>query len=599
MKSRTAGWLFFMVLLSANVWAQSIGEVDTAGTTWYDVQHVGSCGRMVAVDSAGFAHVAWMNQVNMEDRHISYNLWDPETQAFTYPSGVQVDNSDRAGYVTLACTVEGNAVPVFHAVYLNPTNARISLCCDSPPHSGWFGCGSAQDSGYWAQAGLDVVGRMHVLYNDIPGGGDVRAALRYVRVEDFCGEFPNPQWSEALLFDSTETVAHVTACSRHSERISAGWAHPRSGHNDFDNDAYVRISENGGDTWQPVMNVTEFQAGDSACCDTAVFPMVCVGDTFRLYTDLSLLFDEDDALHTAFTARTFYDLGVCGGESYSWSGHSGIWHWSEATQNFSLIAGAFYFLTINNGTIITDGVWQTNVQRPSLAIDTTTGFLYCAYMQYDSNQYSDAGYPMADVFVSVSTDNGEHWSVGTNVTRSDGGQNTPAPGSLSERDISLAEVVTDGYLHLFYELDRDAGSSWISPSEGTETLNPMLCQRVPVDSIQTSPLVPNYPLHRDSTGFVKASERPEPVPQQVNLQPAYPNPFNSTTTITFDLPVRSRVRLAVYDVLGRRAALLTSGMMEAGHHTQTWRADALASGIYFVVLEAAHVQKVQKVMLLR
>ncbi len=73
-----------------------------------------------------------------------------------------------------------------------------------------------------------------------------------------------------------------------------------------------------------------------------------------------------------------------------------------------------------------------------------------------------------------------------------------------------------------------------------------------------------------------------------------PNPFNPSTAIRFDLPARSDVRLAVYDVLGREVNLLFSGALEPGAHSITWdgRTGAGAqagSGAYFYKIEATGV----------
>ncbi|NOX36062.1 MAG: hypothetical protein GXO78_00845 [Calditrichaeota bacterium] len=59
-------------------------------------------------------------------------------------------------------------------------------------------------------------------------------------------------------------------------------------------------------------------------------------------------------------------------------------------------------------------------------------------------------------------------------------------------------------------------------------------------------------------------QQPVEVPSVFALHPNYPNPFNPITTIAFSLPVRSRVRLQVFDVLGREVARLVDGVKAAG-----------------------------------
>jgi Secretion system C-terminal sorting domain/GEVED domain/Domain of unknown function DUF11 len=70
------------------------------------------------------------------------------------------------------------------------------------------------------------------------------------------------------------------------------------------------------------------------------------------------------------------------------------------------------------------------------------------------------------------------------------------------------------------------------------------------------------------------------VPSGYVLQQNYPNPFNPVTTIEFALPQTGKVRLAVYDVLGREVAVLVDGAMQAGTHGIQFDASGLTSGSY-------------------
>jgi hypothetical protein len=79
----------------------------------------------------------------------------------------------------------------------------------------------------------------------------------------------------------------------------------------------------------------------------------------------------------------------------------------------------------------------------------------------------------------------------------------------------------------------------------------------------------------------------EDVPQETELLNAYPNPFNPTTTINYNLSEDGPVRLAVYDVLGREVALLVNEVRKAGAYTVTFDASHLPSGLYIYRLQTA------------
>ncbi|MDD5087955.1 MAG: S8 family serine peptidase [bacterium] len=102
----------------------------------------------------------------------------------------------------------------------------------------------------------------------------------------------------------------------------------------------------------------------------------------------------------------------------------------------------------------------------------------------------------------------------------------------------------------------------------------------------------------DSTLDV-APETPVALPETFTLYPNYPNPFNPVTTFRWSAPRASELRLTLYDVLGRRAAVIFDGFCEAGVHERTFDARALATGIYFARLEAGKFSQTKKLMLLK
>ncbi len=88
-------------------------------------------------------------------------------------------------------------------------------------------------------------------------------------------------------------------------------------------------------------------------------------------------------------------------------------------------------------------------------------------------------------------------------------------------------------------------------------------------------------------------------PSVFALGAAFPNPFRSEATVPFEIEQSGRVRLSVFDVLGRRVAVLVNGEMTAGPHRAALEGSRLATGVYLVVLEADGQRQTQKVMLMR
>jgi hypothetical protein len=83
------------------------------------------------------------------------------------------------------------------------------------------------------------------------------------------------------------------------------------------------------------------------------------------------------------------------------------------------------------------------------------------------------------------------------------------------------------------------------------------------------------------------------------LHPCYPNPFNSRTQISYSLDATSPVQLNVFDLLGRRVAVLVEGMQIAGMHHASFNGENLSSGTYIVRLQAGSQVADQKAVLLK
>ncbi len=88
-------------------------------------------------------------------------------------------------------------------------------------------------------------------------------------------------------------------------------------------------------------------------------------------------------------------------------------------------------------------------------------------------------------------------------------------------------------------------------------------------------------------------------PLTYNLYQNYPNPFNPITTIEFELPVSGKIRLSLYDVLGREVKEIASGIFDAGNYKIKLDASNLTSGVYYYKLVANDFVSVKKLILLK
>jgi len=89
------------------------------------------------------------------------------------------------------------------------------------------------------------------------------------------------------------------------------------------------------------------------------------------------------------------------------------------------------------------------------------------------------------------------------------------------------------------------------------------------------------------------------MPENFALIGVYPNPFNPTTSINFELPEASKVMLTVYDVNGRLVNTLVDGSREAGVHDVTFDASGLPSGVYLYRLDHNGASATGKMLLMK
>ena len=94
------------------------------------------------------------------------------------------------------------------------------------------------------------------------------------------------------------------------------------------------------------------------------------------------------------------------------------------------------------------------------------------------------------------------------------------------------------------------------------------------------------------------------IPVSFALQQNFPNPFNPSTEIRFDLPENDNVTLAVYNMMGQKIKTLTSGNMSPGYHSIIWNGtnDAgakVATGMYFYSINTSSFQSIKKMLFLK
>ena len=108
---------------------------------------------------------------------------------------------------------------------------------------------------------------------------------------------------------------------------------------------------------------------------------------------------------------------------------------------------------------------------------------------------------------------------------------------------------------------------------------------------------PSLKLKYDAT--VNVSEPITEIPEDFFLYSNYPNPFNASTTIKYQIPFQSNVTLKLYDILGTEVLILVDEQKQAGRYEARFTDNNLTSGIYFYTLRAGNYTQTKKMILLK
>jgi hypothetical protein len=146
------------------------------------------------------------------------------------------------------------------------------------------------------------------------------------------------------------------------------------------------------------------------------------------------------------------------------------------------------------------------------------------------------------------------------------------------------------------------GGSSISHFDVSATPNLLMEPAINVDLSSDVDLT--LPLFTDLGWLDTLPTSVQPVSPRSAILANYPNPFNPSTTIRYELPSASLIELAVYDVQGRLVRTLASGPAAAGPHQTAWngrdqRGNPVASGVYYLRLAASGETMTRKMVLLK
>jgi len=148
------------------------------------------------------------------------------------------------------------------------------------------------------------------------------------------------------------------------------------------------------------------------------------------------------------------------------------------------------------------------------------------------------------------------------------------------------------------QLDGSASSDWsqtthsVNVQNGVTSINVQLIAPFSEGKIYFDDVV-----FGDEENNVSGESRV--IANQFTLNPAFPNPFNSSTSINYSLPFGSNITIQILDQSGRQIESFFNGFNVAGNHTIDWNESGASTAVYWVVLSNGEQQLTQQVLLVK
>lgn len=417
---------------------------DTAGTTPYDLQCLGSTGHRITVRNGGMSsgvHFTWMGYSNYpSNRNVYYNFKNAMND-WTFIEGIPVFYRNGDGFAQISATSDNRAAIAYH----NALAGSESLYCAIDVFEGLgvfnyyhpnirFG----PYHGLWPKISIDRRGTIQMLATANYLG---KMIIGYTRSTN-----DGTTWTSAAQVDTVATVSAIITSSPVSNKSAIAYLHPADSIAPWKGDIFY-IQSADGRTWDfagDKVNITEYGTN---------------GDSLFAYPECDVVYDYNDNLHVIWNASYVSDSN---GILYN----SKLLHFSSSPEIISQIA---QFDSVWPGSRCNFGTGNSGFSKMSIGADSSND-LFVVYTSWDSSDCSIGGFANGDLYLNYSTDGGLHWSDNINITNS---QTPDCDAGNCDSDVfpSLAEKV-DTLLYIFYVNDKDAGS--IPYSEGAITDNPLL-----------------------------------------------------------------------------------------------------------------------------
>jgi hypothetical protein len=294
----------------------------------------------------------------------------------------------------------------------------------------------------------------------------------------------------------------------------------------------------------------------------------------------------------------------------------GVWHFVYSTRISTPPYGSeiYYTRSINDGetwsepSLLSDHDGCSS-QLPNCAADDS-GIVAVTWKDY---KYGALYRRWGEILCRISADNGVSWEPEIRVT--DDTCSRISDVYIEDESIYIA------FDYCYYGVDNEEiylrqssnlGANWgdiervsnrmgesCAPSISYSRTSPTT-EMIHIAWYEDSQIEDDCLYYRRKTqDITRIEDDKPPLPSQTEILSNYPNPFNSATTIRYQLNTDTDTRLSIYNLLGERVTDLVDGPQQTGEHETKWDASHYSSGIYFCKLTTGNKTFTKRMVLLK
>ncbi len=350
---------------------------------------------------------------------------------------------------------------------------------------------------------------------------------------------------------------------------------------EFQTNVYYWDSTDGGVTWSNRKDVTGFPT------TPIVIPPDSNSTEYRPIQNAAVAVSPGGTPHVIWSA--YQARGVNPADSL-WAPGGGLWQYRTKLEHWDPVNGinTVYRHTAGLADTVIGTAFAYNVGHISIGFGPTDDIIYAVYEGFvdaDVDTTHVGGFGFGDIYVSLSTDGGVTWQDRVNITNSIGSDDLyPAiarknpQGVVQEMpgfSVGNADGVND--FVMIYQNDDVAGT-FMRGDEPGPNFDMLLVAPVDFATISVAGIGDDV----DNGG--------SRIPKAFALSQNFPNPFNPSTIISYQLAERAQVSIKIHNVRGQVIRELVSGEKEAGDYSVQWNGknqagQRVSSGIYLYTLE--------------